>query len=250
MARPRFRRCPSRSPPPRRTHLLPPAEPAEAARPIAMSGPPPSALPPPVEAAETPRPPHVHARRRCPGRSAPTRGPVTGGLGCQGAAGRLDRGLAGAGRRARRRGHRGSPPARGDAARSGRSGRPASHWSARHRRSAGAGRVAGPIWRWRSIAMRRGWPRPRGKRPGWLSAASRPPGRARRGSSGATTTGCPPARSSPGPLRCGLPRRHGFGASVISRRPRPARARRTVSLRPSGAFKRRPGCGRTGSWVP
>ena len=69
----------------------------------------------------------VRARRRGHGRPAPTRGSVTGDLGCQGIPGRLDRGVAGAGRGARRRRRRGSPPAGGDAARSGRSGRPARH---------------------------------------------------------------------------------------------------------------------------
>ena len=64
--------------------------------------------------------------------------------------------------------------------------------------------------------------------PGDRWAASRPPGRARRGSSGATSTGSPPTRPSPGPRRWWPPRRHGSGGSAISRRPRPARARRSA----------------------
>ena len=109
---------------------------------------------------------HVRARRRWPGRSAPTGGPGAGGLGCQGVPDRLD------GRPGRRRpacstsrpsrlatGWRRRGSTRSIWPTCAPSACPPS-WKCRSREG------AGPIWRWRSTAMRRGWPRPRGRRPG------------------------------------------------------------------------------------
>ena len=193
---------------------------------------------------------HVRARRRWPGRYGPTGGPATGTVGCQRTPGRLDEGLAGAGRRARRGGRCGSPPARGDAARSGGTGRPASHWLARHRRSAGAG---GPA------AVSGAGDRPRSGETGRAHGGGGPgdPWQPRglldaRGLAHLAQRRRAPHR--PGraldPCDVGCRGVTACGASAISRRTRPARARRSVCSRRSAAFRRRPVCGRTGSSAP
>ena len=108
---------------------------------------------------------HVHSRQRWRGRSAPTRGSAAGSLGRQGIPDRLDKGLAGAGAS---RTSRPSQFATGSRQRgSTRSIWPTCarlacppSWKCRSRE--GAGR----IWRCRSTAIKRDWPRPRERRPG------------------------------------------------------------------------------------